>query len=90
VEKKRIGSKIIKKYYVARTPYRRVLASSDISEEIKIKLQIQYAMLNPAHLKREITRLQNELYKWNILKQNKDKGTAMSKKAQSSFEYIST
>ena len=90
VKKERIGSRIKKQYDVAQTPFRRVLASSDIPEEIKMKLQRQYDMLNPAELRRQITRLQNGLYRLNILKQNKDKETARSKNAQSSFEYIST
>ena len=90
MQKERIGSRIKKRYDVAQTPFRRVLASSYISEEIKMKLETQYAMLNPAELKREITRLQNQLYKSNILKQNQDKETVLSKKAQNSFDYIST
>jgi len=90
VQKERIGSRIKKRYDVAQTPYRRVLAFPDISEEIKMKLERQYAMLNPVQLKREITRLQNQLYKSNILKQNQDKETVLSKKAQNSFDYIST
>jgi len=90
VQKERIGSRIKKRYDVAQTPYRRVLAFPDISEEIKMKLERQYAMLNPVQLKREITRLQNQLYKSNILKQNRDKETVLSKKAQNSFDYIST
>jgi len=90
VKKERIGSKIKKRYDVAKTPYRRVLSSSYIPEEIKIKSQRQYAMLNPAELKREITKLQNQLYKANILKQNRDKETVLSKKAQNRFNYIST
>ena len=90
VQKERIGSRIKKRYDVAKTPYRRVLASSYIPEEIKMKLERQYAMLNPAELKREITKIQNQLYKSNILKQNQDKETVLSKKAQNSFDYIST
>jgi hypothetical protein len=34
--------------------------------------------------------LQKEVYKLNILKQNRDKETAMRNKPQSSFKYIST
>jgi hypothetical protein len=55
-----------------------------------MQLERQYTILNPAQLKREITRLQNELYRLNILKQNRDKNAIMGKKAQSTFEYIST
>ena len=90
VQKERIGSRIIKRYDVAQTPYRRVLASPVIPEEIKMKLQRQYDMLNPAELKRQITRLQNELLRLNVLKQKVSQEVQMSKKAQSSFEYIST
>jgi len=90
VQKERIGSRIKKRYDVAQTPFRRVLASPLISKEIKVKLQRQYDMLNPAHLKREITRLQNELYRLNILKQNREKETAGRMEPQSSFNYIST
>ena len=69
IKKERIGSKITKTYDEAKTPYRRVLASPDIEDEIKMKLKSQYAMLNPAGLKRKITKLQNKLLKLNALKQ---------------------
>ena len=46
VEKERNRSRIKKRYDVAQTPYCRVLASPLISEEIKMKLQREYAMLN--------------------------------------------
>lgn len=74
---------------MAKTPYRRVLASPLIDEEIKMKLQKQYDMLNPIMLKREITRLQNELLRLNALKEKMSKEVDMSTKPQSSFEYIS-
>ena len=90
IEKTRVGSKIIKRYDVAKTPYRRVLASPLISEEIKMKLKKEYDMLNPAELRRQITRLQNELLRLNVLKQKVAKEEQMSRKAQSSFDYIST
>ncbi len=72
IKKERIGSKVIKKYDEAKTPYRRVLASPDIKEEIKMKLENKYAMLNPAELKRNITKLQNRLLKLNALKHRED------------------
>jgi len=90
VQKERIGSRIKKRYDVAQTPYHRVLSCPDITEEIKMKLKREYDMLNPAKLKREITKLQNQLYKLNILKQNQDKETVLSKNSPNSFEYIST
>jgi len=54
-----MGSKIIKRYDEAKTPYRRVLASPNVEDEIKVKLRKEYDMLNPAELKRKITKLQN-------------------------------
>ena len=90
IKKERIGSKVIKRYDEAKTPYRRVLASPGIKEEIKVKLKNQYAMLNPAELKRKITKLQNRLLRLNFLKQEVEKGLDKSTKPLSSFVYIST
>ena len=91
IKKERIGSKIIKRYDEAKTPYRRVLASPDILDEIKVKLKNQYAMLNPAELKRKITKLQNRLLKLNALKQKvREDLLEKSLESSSSFVYIST
>jgi len=68
IEKTRIGSKVIKKYDKPLTPYRRVLACPDISEEDKQALRKLYTKLNPAQLKRQITRLQQRLYTLNTQK----------------------
>jgi len=90
IKKERIGSKVIKKYDEAKTPYRRVLASPDIEDEIKMKLRKEYDMLNPAELKRKITKLQNKLLKLNALKQEVREDLDKSVKPLSRFEYIST
>jgi len=91
IKKERIGSKVIKRYDEAKTPYRRVLASPDIEEEIKMKLKNQYAMLNPAELKRKITKLQNKLLKLNTLKQKvREDLLEKGMEPSSRFEYIST
>ena len=91
IKKERIGSKVIKRYDEAKTPYRRVLASPDIENEIKVKLKKEYAMLNPAELKRKITKLQDKLLKLNALKQ-KAREDLLQKRVEplSRFEYIST
>jgi len=47
--------------YLHQTPYRRVLESSYVPEENKDQLRRLYAKLNPAELKRQITKLQNKL-----------------------------
>jgi hypothetical protein len=55
-----------------------------------VKLRKEYAMLNPAELKRKITKLQNKLLKLNSLKQEVRKDINKSAKPSSRFEYIST
>jgi hypothetical protein len=61
VSKERNGSQVKKKYDTARTPYQRLLESEHLKEEQKQRLKKEYQKLNPAELKREITKLQNEL-----------------------------
>jgi hypothetical protein len=61
VSKTREGAKVTKRYDTARTPYRRVLASPDISAEAKEALAETYRALNPAELKRRIGRCQDRL-----------------------------
>ena len=90
IKKERIGSKVSKRYDEAKTPYRRVLESPNIKEEIKVKLRKEYAMLNPAELKRKITKLQNRLLKLNALKQKVTEDLEKSMEPSSRFEYIST
>lgn len=53
-EKKRVGSKIIKRREVAKTPYQRILESDAVIIEVKDQLKATYATLNPAELKRNI------------------------------------
>jgi len=62
LEKTRIGSKVFKKYDKPKTPYQRVLDSPQVSKEDKEKLKKIYSSLNPAALKRKITRLQQKLF----------------------------
>ena len=58
------------------------------TNEVKVKLRKEYGMLNPAELKRKITKLQNRLIKLNSLKQREDLEKSME--PSSRFEYIST
>jgi len=89
IKKERIGSKVIKRYDEAKTPYRRVLESPNIKDEIKVQLRKEYAMLNPAELKRKITKLQDKLLKLNVLKQGARKDLVKKEEPSSRFEYIS-
>lgn len=61
VSKNRIGSKVKKRYDKAQTPYRRVLASPYVSEDAKNWLRKEFVRLNPAELKRQMTKLQKKL-----------------------------
>ena len=61
--KERVGSKVTKRYDRAQTPYQRVLAAPQIAKAKKDLLRAKYETLNPAGLKRKITRLQERLLK---------------------------
>lgn len=61
--KERVGSKVIKRYDRAQTPYQRVLAAPQVSEAEKARLRARYKTLNPAALKRKLMRLQDQLLK---------------------------
>jgi hypothetical protein len=76
IEKTRNGSKVTKKYDTAMAPYQRVLQSVHITDDIKKNLKKQYKALNPASLKRQITRLQQKLLRLTSLKNTKRKQNA--------------
>jgi hypothetical protein len=76
IKKTRVGSKVTKTYDKPLTPYRRVLASSDVPQEDKQKLRSLYGKLNPAQLKRSITKLQQKLLRQNVSKQSPRKRSA--------------
>lgn len=62
--KERHGARVTRRYDRAQTPYQRVLALSDdlVSHAQKAALQAQYEALNPAELRRTLTRLQDRLW----------------------------
>lgn len=60
-EKIRRGSRVTKRYDEARTPFRRLLESPDLPKRAKAALRRRHRSLNPAHLHREILRLQERL-----------------------------
>ena len=61
-QKIRIGSKTIKKYEKAQTPYERVLSSEYVNQTIKDQLTQQYQTLDPLLLKEKIHQLQTSLW----------------------------
>lgn len=64
VSKKREGSRVIKKYDPAQTPYQRVVASETVSGESKRALEEQFKPLDPIALLAEIERLQDQLWQY--------------------------
>ena len=56
IEKKRVGSKVIKRYDIPKTPYQRILEADPkiVTPAMKAKLTKQYKTLNPFGLKRAI------------------------------------
>jgi len=56
VEKHRVGSKVHKKYDTPQTPYQRVQASPDVSEEDKLALRQLFLTLDPLQLRKELDR----------------------------------
>jgi len=64
VEKRRVGSKVRKRYDTARTPYQRVLESPNVSEKDKERLRQIYSVLNPVVLRQRIDESLEGL--WNL------------------------
>mgnify|MGYP001610199198 FL=1 len=63
VSKERIGARWkVTREKVARTPYQRVLARDDVTEEVKIRLRIEHAALNPKTMRADIDRLANRVH----------------------------
>lgn len=62
ISKERIGGRFRRKYDRAKTPYRRLIESDQISKKEKEKLTALYHSLNPAELKRTIDKKLNNLY----------------------------
>jgi len=81
--KERIGGRIKRKYGRAKTPYRRLIESEQISEKEKEKLTAIYQTLNPAELKRIIDKKLDNLYK--IYQKKGRENTNLTKKLNPSL-----
>jgi len=66
VSKQRVGSRVRKKYDVAKMPFRRALAVPETSSESKVRLLHRQLSLNPAALLRDINAFQEQL--WRLAK----------------------
>ena len=61
VSKTRQGARVRRVHDDPQTPYQRVLACPEVSEDCKDRLRRQFDTLNPAELQREVVRLQDQL-----------------------------
>lgn len=68
LRKTRIGARIKKEYDTPKTPYQRLLESSDKESEQMIKLQIKYQSLDPIELQLGLERKLKEYF--DLLRQN--------------------
>ncbi|MFP3854729.1 MAG: hypothetical protein ACLFWD_10605, partial [Anaerolineales bacterium] len=62
--KTRVGSRVWKKYDEVQTPYRRVLASKHVSQDVRDQLTDLYLTLNPVQLRERMTMNLHKL--WNL------------------------
>jgi len=64
IAKERQGSRVIKKYDPAKTPYQRTLASPEVAGEVKARLTAQYQQLDPVALLRQLEFFQDSLWQY--------------------------
>jgi hypothetical protein len=84
--KERIGSRVKKVYEAARTPYQRILESSEVPEKNKEKLKQTYAQLNPAELRRKIQKLQRRLLKIATTKNERSRKGVLIKTQRADYK----
>jgi hypothetical protein len=82
--KTRIGSKVTRRYDTAKTPHTRLLQSPALEQRQKSELINEYNILNPAELKRKITKLQNKLL--DIAKMKKKQHRNAEQKRLSTYQ----
>ena len=70
IEKKRVASKTIKRYDVPKTPYQRVLESSEVSSAGKQALKEQFDNLNPFRLRKAMEKKLQEIFNIHFSRRN--------------------
>lgn len=71
IKKERVGSRVKKTYDQPQTAYKRLLASPHLKQADKKSLRKSYSTLNPALLKRNITKVQEKLVKLGAMKEKR-------------------
>jgi hypothetical protein len=64
ISKERVGAKVTRRYDQAQTPYQRILASQEITEELKTNLRMHYQQLDPVVLLRQLEHYQDSLWQY--------------------------
>ncbi len=85
----RRGGGIKRKYGRAKTLYRRLIESDQISEEEKELLTVTYQLLNPAELKRTINKKLDNLYEIYKKKNNQENINSIKQLAPSIVSFSS-
>jgi hypothetical protein len=80
IKKERVGSRVKKTYDRPQTAYKRLLASPHVKQADKKKLRMIYSTLNPALLKRNITRVQEKLVKFGVMKEKRKANKQLASK----------
>lgn len=62
IEKRREGAKVYKKHDEPKSPYRRLMDSEQVPQEIKERLAKEHRRIRPLKLKQRISELQKDLY----------------------------
>jgi len=81
----RTGSKVKKVYDQPKTPYQRLMDCPDITQAAKDKLKREYETINPAVLKRTLTRLVDQLFELNVTKNKSRRKEATPSTLSSTF-----
>ena len=62
IEKKRVASKVFKRYDKPMTPYQRIMESKHLSRNVKRSLKEQFEKLNPFHLRKAMEKKLHEIF----------------------------
>jgi len=62
IEKRREGAKVYKKHDKPKSPYRRLMDSEKVPQEVKERLAKEHRRIRPMQLKQRISELQKDLY----------------------------
>ncbi len=80
IEKKRVGSRVHKRYDKPKTPYRKLIECPALGEEIKEKLRSEHRRPRPMELKKRIMQIQDRFYQsarrkqtWSFITHETDK-----------------